>query len=223
MLKRADVASLVSTLSGFWISINALVSPPWGSCPFPKHRIQRISVSQALAVFNPACCSQTPGLGFTGQGRKPSDVMLASGSFEGTFGVAITQQPLCRLPGLGNQSPSSANLFYFLSLHLAGWFCTCAQRRPEATRMWKKSCTGKHFTALELPQTEIILWKNLSERQMTVAHLNICSVAISEQFSQLQRPSKTKPCPLHLTLPGVSTVEQTSGIASFLSTFNALR
>lgn len=104
MLKRADVASLVSTLSGFWISINVLLSTPWGSCPFPKHQIQRISVSQVLTVFHPACCSQTPGLKFMGQGRKPSDMMLDGGSFGGMFGLAIMQQPLCTLPGLGNQS-----------------------------------------------------------------------------------------------------------------------
>ena len=89
--------------------------------------------------------------------------------------------------------------------------------------MWKKSCTGKHCPPLELPQTEIIQGKNLSERQMTVAHPNTHSAAISEQFSGLQRPSKTQSGPLHLTLPGASTEEQSSAIASFLCTFSALR
>lgn len=90
--------------------------------------------------------------------------------------------------------------------------------------MWKKSCTEKFFPPLELPQRDYPREKkNLSERQMTVARPNIHSAAISEQFSGLQRPSKTKTDLLHLTLPGVSTEEQSSAIASFLCTFSALR
>ena len=65
--------------------------------------------------------------------------------------------------------------------------------------------------------------KNPLERQMAVARPNIRAAAISEQFSGLQRLSKTKSGPLHLTLPGASTEEQSSATASFLCTFIALR
>lgn len=92
----------------------------------------------------------------------------------------------------------------------------------EATCMQKKSCPRKHFPPFELSQTEIIQGENLSERQMTV-HPNIHSAANSEQFSGLQRPSKTKSDPLHLTLSGASTEEQCMAIASFLSLFSAVR
>lgn len=48
-LKTADVASLVPTLSGFWILVNVLISAPWRSYQFPKHLIQCIFVSQVLS------------------------------------------------------------------------------------------------------------------------------------------------------------------------------
>lgn len=52
---------------------------------------------------------------------------------------------------------------------------------------------------------------------MTVARPQI------QQFSGLQRPSKTSPGPLYLTHPGVSTGDQSSSTASFLCTPSAFR
>lgn len=72
----------------------------------------------------------------------------------------------------------------------------------------------ENFPPLELPQTKIIQGK-IYQGQLTVARPNIQSAAISELPSGLQRPSKTKSSPLHLTLPGASTEKQFSSIASF--------
>lgn len=89
--------------------------------------------------------------------------------------------------------------------------------------MQKKSCPRNHFLPFELSQTEIIQGKNLLERQMTVPHPNFYSAANSEQFSGLQRPSKTKSGPLHFTLSGTRAEEHCTTITSYLSLFSASR
>lgn len=99
--------SLMSTLSGFWISVNVLVSLSLRGCPFPKHQIQMTFVSQALTLFYHVYCSQTPSLESTGQWRVPSDMMFCQRFFwkyvwNGYYTVASVQE---FSPGKPKHSP----------------------------------------------------------------------------------------------------------------------
>lgn len=200
--------SLVSTLCGSWISAVHFPSNKFRWSLYFKHwlsfTMQTVGKTTKLGIHLTMFCER----------------FFSRYVWTGYYTVASVNS--C----LWNQSTpllcrSSLCSFSFTKLADSANVPNVDLNEPTCTQ--KKSCPKNHFSPFELSQTEIIQEKNLSERQMTVAHLNIHSAPNSEQFSELQRPSKTKCGPLHLNLPGTSTEKQCTAIASFLSLFSALR
>lgn len=124
-----------------------------------------------------------------GQARKPSNMMIDSSSFGGMFGLAITENSVHAFwPGKPKHSSPLPIFTAFTKLSVSA-------DMPRGYMHMEELHWEALFTPLEdYPRGK----KNLSERKMTVAHPYI------QQFSGLQRPSKTSSGLLHLTHQGVS-------------------